>query len=112
MALQSLWGLKVWILEEPIKTGKHLELWRDVAKIEFPHPTEETKGWRKMNVQPNVKFKELAWYTNDFNGAQPKAVCIDTGMLALRRNAPEVFILPNLYITNWNTSIHLRLTFK
>lgn len=45
---------------------------------------------RKMNVRPDVNFEELARSTDDFNGAQLKAVCIEAGMLALRRDATEV----------------------
>ncbi|KAG7653622.1 AAA+ ATPase domain [Arabidopsis suecica] len=65
-------------------------------KIEFPHPTEEARGRilqihsRKMNVNADVNFEELARSTDDFNGAQLKAVCVEAGMLALRRDATEV----------------------
>ncbi|AQL01693.1 26S protease regulatory subunit 6A homolog A [Zea mays] len=45
---------------------------------------------RKMNVNPDVNFEELARSTDDFNGAQLKAVCVEAGMLALRRDATEV----------------------
>ncbi|KAG6406352.1 hypothetical protein SASPL_133952 [Salvia splendens] len=45
---------------------------------------------RKMNVHPDVNFEELARSTDDFNGAQLKAVCVEAGMLALRRDATEV----------------------
>ena len=37
-----------------------------------------------------VNFAELARSTDDFNGAQLKAVCVEAGMLALRRDATEV----------------------
>lgn len=43
-----------------------------------------------MNVSPDVNFEELARSTDDFNGAQLKAVCVEAGMLALRRDATEV----------------------
>lgn len=46
-----------------------------------------------MNVHPDVNFEELARSTDDFNGAQLKAVCVEAGMLALRRDATEVSIL-------------------
>ncbi|KAL5208259.1 hypothetical protein ABZP36_032694 [Zizania latifolia] len=65
-------------------------------KIEFPHPSEEARARilqihsRKMNVNPDVNFEELARSTDDFNGAQLKAVCVEAGMLALRRDATEV----------------------
>ena len=38
----------------------------------------------------DVNFKELARSTDDFNGAMLKAVCVEAGMLALRRGAAEV----------------------
>jgi 26S proteasome regulatory subunit T5 len=78
-------------------------------KIEFPLPNEEARvrilqiHSRKMNVNPStlatsdsvftfsdVNFEELARITNDFNGAQLKAVCVEAGMLALRREATEI----------------------
>lgn len=65
-------------------------------KIEFPHPSEDARAKilqihsRKMNVSPDVNFEELARSTDDFNAAQLKAVCVEAGMLALRRDATEV----------------------
>lgn len=65
-------------------------------KIEFPHPNEEARARimqihsRKMNVSPEVNFEELARTTDDFNGAQCKAVCVEAGMIALRRSASTV----------------------
>lgn len=65
-------------------------------KIEFPHPNEEARvrilqiHSRKMNVNPNVNFEEIARITGDFNGAQLKAVCVEAGMLALRREGTEI----------------------
>ncbi|KAG4067224.1 hypothetical protein HA402_000215 [Bradysia odoriphaga] len=65
-------------------------------KIEFPHPNEEARARimqihsRKMNVSPEVNFEELARSTDDFNGAQCKAVCVEAGMIALRRSANNV----------------------
>merc|ERR1712196_602669 len=63
-------------------------------KIEFPHPTEDARARimqihsRKMNVNTDeVNFEELARCTDDFNGAQLKAVCVEAGMIALRREA-------------------------
>merc|ERR1712154_650828 len=53
-------------------------------KIVFPAPTEEARARimqihsRKMNVSPDV------------NGAQCKAVCVEAGMIALRREAEIV----------------------
>ncbi|KDR21295.1 hypothetical protein L798_04269, partial [Zootermopsis nevadensis] len=65
-------------------------------KIEFPHPNEEARARimqihsRKMNVSPDVNFEELSRSTDDFNGAQCKAVCVEAGMIALRRSAVAV----------------------
>ncbi|GFE53665.1 26S protease regulatory subunit [Babesia ovis] len=65
-------------------------------KIELPHPNEEARSHilqihsRKMNVHPDVNFQELARSTEDFNGAQLKAVCVEAGMVALRRGAKEL----------------------
>jgi len=65
-------------------------------KIEFPHPTEEARARilqihsRKMNVHENVNYEELARCTDDFNGAQLKAVAVEAGMLALRRGGTEL----------------------
>jgi len=65
-------------------------------KIEFPHPNEEARARimqihsRKMNCSKSVNFEELARCTDDFNGAQCKAVCVEAGMIALRRDATEI----------------------
>ncbi|KEP60979.1 UNVERIFIED_CONTAM: 26S proteasome regulatory subunit, S6a family AAA ATpase [Hammondia hammondi] len=66
-------------------------------KIELPHPNEEARERilqihaRKMNVnKQDVNFRELARATDDFNGAQLKAVCVEAGMVALRRGASEL----------------------
>merc|ERR1712019_539 len=62
-------------------------------KIEFPAPTEEARARimqihsRKMTISKDVNFDELARSTDDFNGAQCKAVCVEAGMIALRREA-------------------------
>ena len=57
-----------------------------------------------MNVHPDVNFEELARSTDDFNGAQLKAVCVEAGMLALRRDATEVTLFRSC--TNTHT-VHL-----
>lgn len=65
-------------------------------KIEFPLPNEEARARilqihsRKMNVCSDVNFEELSRCTDDFNGAQLKAVCVEAGMIALRREATEL----------------------
>ena len=37
-------------------------------------------SYRKMNVDPDVNYDELARSTDDFNGAQCKAVCVEAGI--------------------------------
>jgi 26S proteasome regulatory subunit T5 len=65
-------------------------------KIEFPNPTEEARARilqihsRKMNVSAEVNYEELARCTDDFNGAQLKAVCVEAGMIALRKEQTEL----------------------
>lgn len=38
----------------------------------------------------DVNIEELARSTDGFNGAQLKAVCVEAGMIALRRGATEL----------------------
>jgi len=66
-------------------------------KIELPHPNEEARARimsihsRKMNVdKEDVNFEELSRSCDDFNGAQVKAICVEAGMLALRREASQI----------------------
>jgi len=65
-------------------------------KIEFPMPNEDARARimqihsRKMNVSSDVNYDELAKCTDDFNAAQCKAVCVEAGMLALRRGGEEL----------------------
>lgn len=61
-------------------------------KVELPHPGEQARAQilkihsSKMKVDFNdVNFEELARCTDDFNGAQMKAVAVEAGMIALRR---------------------------
>lgn len=63
-------------------------------KIEFPYPNEDARVQilqihsRRMNYdREDVNFKELARATDGFNGAQLKAVCVEAGMNALKRDA-------------------------
>lgn len=53
-----------------------------------------------MNVHPDINFQELARSTDDFNGAQLKAVCVEAGMLALRRDATEVCFHSNMQLNS------------
>lgn len=65
-------------------------------KIEFPLPNEEARARiiqihaRKMNIGPDVNFDELSRNCEDFNGAQCKAICVEAGMIALRRGASQL----------------------
>lgn len=61
-------------------------------KVELPHPGEAARAQilkihsKKMKVDlEDVNFDELARCTEDFNGAQMKAVAVESGMIALRR---------------------------
>jgi len=66
-------------------------------KIELPWPSEAARARimqihsRKMNVdKEDVNFEEIARCCEDFNGAQMKAICVEAGMLALRRESTAV----------------------
>ncbi|EPY36298.1 26S proteasome regulatory subunit T5 [Angomonas deanei] len=61
-------------------------------KVEFPMPDEDARARileihsRRMNLHSDVNYEELARSTDDMNGAQLKAVCVEAGMLALRHD--------------------------
>ena len=65
-------------------------------KIELPLPNEDARfdilsiHSKKMKTNPGVNFRELARSTEDFNGAMLKAVCVEAGMVALRRGASDI----------------------
>ncbi|KAH9941061.1 26S proteasome subunit P45 [Amylocystis lapponica] len=65
-------------------------------KIEFPLPNETARARileihsRKMSVSPDVNYEEIARSTDEFNGAQLKAVCVEAGMIALREGATKL----------------------
>jgi len=65
-------------------------------KIEFPEPSADARARimqihsRAMNCANDVRFDELGRDTESFNGAQCKAVCVEAGMIALRRNSTIV----------------------
>ena len=70
---------------------------RQASSLKQRRMSEEARGRimqihsRKMNVDlEDVNFDELARCTDDFNGAQLKAVCVEAGMLALRREASTI----------------------
>uniref|UniRef100_A0A183BYR7 AAA domain-containing protein n=1 Tax=Globodera pallida TaxID=36090 RepID=A0A183BYR7_GLOPA len=66
-------------------------------KIELPSPNEKARAHimrihsRNMNIDKDVNFDELARCTDDFNGAQCKAVCVESGMIALRRESHTIW---------------------
>lgn len=41
-----------------------------------------------MKVVKDINYDELARSTDEFNGAQLKAVCVEAGMIALREGSP------------------------
>lgn len=43
-----------------------------------------------MAVASDVNYEELARSTDEFNGAQLKAVCVEAGMIALREGATKL----------------------
>jgi 26S proteasome regulatory subunit T5 len=65
-------------------------------KIEFPLPNEEARAQimrihsRKMTVDEGVNWQELARSTDEFGGAQLKAVCVEAGMIALRTGHQKI----------------------
>lgn len=66
-------------------------------KVEFTLPDEEARARilkihsRRMTLHGDVNFEELSRLTEDMNGAQLKAVCVEAGMLALRND--RVYVL-------------------
>ncbi|KAL6247041.1 26S proteasome regulatory subunit 6A [Rhinocladiella similis] len=66
-------------------------------KIEFPLPNEESRAQilrihsRKMTVdEGNINWNELARSTDEMGGAQLKAVCVEAGMIALRKGQSKL----------------------
>src|SRR5437016_4024087 len=65
-------------------------------KIEFPLPNEEARAQilrihsRKMTVSDSIGWEELARSTDEFGGAQLKAVCVEAGMIALRKGHTKI----------------------
>ncbi|MCJ1253196.1 26S proteasome regulatory subunit 6A [Lignoscripta atroalba] len=65
-------------------------------KIEFPLPNEEARAQimkihsRKMTIDEGVNWAELARSTDEFGGAQLKAVCVEAGMIALRKGRVRI----------------------
>lgn len=65
-------------------------------KIEFPLPNEESRAGilqihsRQMTTADDINWDELARSTDEFNGAQLKAVCVEAGMIALRQGQSQI----------------------
>ncbi|EGV61867.1 26S proteasome regulatory subunit 6A [Yamadazyma tenuis] len=66
-------------------------------KIEFPLPSEEARESvlkihaRKLTCDnDSVNWRELARSTDEFNGAQLKAVTVEAGMIALRNGKSKI----------------------
>ncbi|GAV55101.1 hypothetical protein ZYGR_0AS04240 [Zygosaccharomyces rouxii] len=65
-------------------------------KIEFPIPSEDSRAQilqihsRKMATDDDINWQELARSTDEFNGAQLKAVSVEAGMIALRNGQSSV----------------------
>ncbi|ANB12630.1 proteasome regulatory particle base subunit RPT5 [Sugiyamaella lignohabitans] len=65
-------------------------------KIEFPLPNEESRVGilqihsRQMTVDDSINWQELARSTDEFNGAQLKAVTVEAGMTALRAGKSRI----------------------
>lgn len=65
-------------------------------KIEFPLPSEDSRAQilqihsRKMTTDNDINWQELARSTDEFNGAQLKAVTVEAGMIALRNGQSTV----------------------
>ncbi|KAK9460322.1 proteasome regulatory particle base subunit RPT5 [Lipomyces oligophaga] len=65
-------------------------------KIEFPLPNEDSRAGilqihaRKMTVDESINWQELARSTDEFNGAQLKAVAVEAGMIALRNGQAKI----------------------
>ncbi|OCH92801.1 AAA-domain-containing protein [Obba rivulosa] len=73
-------------------------------KIEFPLPNETARACileihsRKMTVSPGVNFKELTRSTDELNGAQLEAVCVEAAALQDIVRETTVLALPLKYL--------------
>jgi len=65
-------------------------------KIEFPKPDLNTKKkilqihTSKMNICSSVKLEELINSKDDLTGADIKAICMESGLLALRERRMKI----------------------
>jgi 26S proteasome regulatory subunit T5 len=104
-ACQHVWSTSVyWLAVQVIAATNRIDILdpallrsgRLDRKIEFPLPGETARARileihsRKMSTGPDVNFEELARSTDEFNGAQLKAVCVEAGMIALREGATKL----------------------
>lgn len=66
-------------------------------KIEFPSPDIFSREkilqihCRKLQISEDLKLLEVAKITENFNGAQLKAICIEAGMNAIRSCRKKIF---------------------
>lgn len=66
-------------------------------KIEFPYPDVLSREkilqihCRKLQISEDLKLYEIARITENFNGAQLKAICIEAGMNAIRSCRKIIF---------------------
>jgi 26S proteasome regulatory subunit T5 len=66
-------------------------------KIEFPSPDVSSREkilqihCRKLQISKDLKLYEIARITENFNGAQLKAICIEAGMNAIRSCRKIIF---------------------
>lgn len=66
-------------------------------KIEFPNPDILSREkilqihCRKLHISEDLKLYDVARITENFNGAQLKAVCIEAGMIAIRSCRKIIF---------------------
>jgi 26S proteasome regulatory subunit T5 len=66
-------------------------------KIEFPYPDLLSREkilqihCRKLQISEDLKLNEIARITENFNGAQLKAICIEAGMNAIRSCRKIIF---------------------
>lgn len=60
-------------------------------KIEFPFPDKTARSKileihsRKLNLSPKINFDEISEASIGLNGAQLRAICVEAGMIAIRR---------------------------
>ena len=65
-------------------------------KIEIPMPNQQGRVQilkihsRKLKVNKNVNFDEIAKITEDMSGAQLRSVCVEAAMTCIRRKGKEV----------------------